>query len=353
MADTKIQWTDKTWNPVVGCTRVSAGCERCYAERQARRLAFLREEFYEVYGPLISNLWAQDSSRWRWSGKMQLFPERLNQPLHWRKPRRIFVNSMSDLFHEAVPFDFILKVFFTMRHASQHQFQILTKRPERMPKFFGYYPHVLDYPLPNVHLYASCEDQPSLDKRAPHLLATPAAVHGLSLEPLLGPIKIPHSWLEGACAHCHYTGHLGPNEGMPDPPGVEQCSCCVTHCRDESFARIDHVIVGGESGPGARPCHVEWIRSIKQQCQEADVPVFVKQLGAHVACNTHECTQPAACIGEYEGHGGEAPACDSCCGHGNEDGYCRPLRHSKGGDPSEWPLDLRVRQLPGEAGEES
>jgi protein gp37 len=235
---TKIEWTDATWNPVTGCTKVSQGCKNCYAERVFNRAYWNKPVLFagsEKGGPIY---------RPREFADVQCHPERLEQPLHWKKPRRIFVNSMSDLFHESVPDQFISGVFQNMECATQHVFQILTKRSERMQRYmtwrfqernegrFAY------SPPKHIHLGVSCEDQPTADERIRWLLQTLTAVRFVSLEPLLGPINTK-PWITG----------------------------------------IDWVIVGGESGPGARPMHPDWARSIRDQCVAAGVPFFFKQWG--------------------------------------------------------------------------
>jgi protein gp37 len=256
-----IEWTDSTWNPVTGCTKVSAGCKNCYAERLAPRLG---QDFSEII----------------------LHPDRLDAPLHWRKPRRIFVNSLSDLFHEDVPDDFIANVFSRMNSARQHIFQVLTKRPERMLRWFsrcgnggglGWITHnntepVKAYrgtgiivgtsdrwPLPNVWLGISCEDQQTADERILLLIQTPAAVRFISAEPLLGPIKLTA-----------ISDHTCPKPASRNALERQTCS---------SMPMLDWVIVGGESGPGARPMHPNWARSLRDQCQAAGVPFFFKQWG--------------------------------------------------------------------------
>jgi len=208
-----IEWTEVTWNPVTGCTKVSPGCKHCYAERMAKRLRAMGQ-------PKYANEF-----------KLTTHPMYLDQPLGWKKPRMVFVNSMSDLFHEEVPLSFIDQVFDVMRRASQHTFQVLTKRSHRLleldPEF--------DWPE-NVWMGVSVENQ-DYTFRIEHLRKTSAHVKFLSLEPLLGPL--PHLNLNG----------------------------------------IDWVIVGGESGPGARPMDEKWVVDIRDQCQASEVPFFFKQWG--------------------------------------------------------------------------
>ena len=260
-ANSKIEWTDATWNPIVGCTRVSEGCMNCYAERFAARFPdrFGGVSRMTEYGP-------------RWTGKIVLRPEALNLPLRWRKQRRIFVNSMSDLFHENVEFAHIVAIFRVMAIAQHHTFQILTKRPQRMLEVMNLLPEALKtifpaekhpevnapgWPLPNVWLGVSVENQRAADERIPLLLQTPAAVRFLSCEPLLGPVDLK-PYLEPYIR----TKHDGSKRGTVwADPG------------------IDWIIVGGESGPGARPMHPDWVRSIRDQCKAAEVPFFFKQWG--------------------------------------------------------------------------
>lgn len=254
MADkTKIVWTDATWNPVTGCTKVSQGCKHCYAERDWARL---------VHMPAFSGRAFTD---------VACHPERLDQPLHWKKPRRIFVNSMSDLFHEDVPDEFIDQVFAVMAQSPQHTFQVLTKRPERMREYMNHpvrlnmwadaeIPLVSsewgDFPLPNVWLGVSVEDQATAYERIPLLLQTPAAVRWISAEPLLGPVDLRYF-------NYNYLDKL--------PKGV---------------ISLDWVVVGGESGPKARPMHPDWARSLRDQCQAAGVSFLFKQWGEWAAAST-------------------------------------------------------------------
>lgn len=218
-----IEWTEATWNPITGCTKVSPGCDNCYAERLALRLQ------------------AMGNPRYRNGFEVTLHPDQLDLPLRWRQPRMIFVNSMSDLFHDLVPDEFIVEVLATMERARWHTFQILTKRPGRMASFMRRH---RPKPLPNVWLGTSVEDQRWARIRIPKLLATPAAVRFLSCEPLLGALNLG-AWLS---------------------PG-----------------KIHWVIVGGESGPRHRPPLPRWVRSLRDQCREADVPFFFKQWGGRTA----------------------------------------------------------------------
>ena len=280
---TKIEWTDATWNPVTGCTKVSQGCKHCYAERDWSRLvhmpAFAGRSFTDV----------------------ACHPERLGQPLHWEKPRRIFVNSMSDLFHEAVPNSFIDQVFAVMAQAPRHLFQVLTKRPERMRSYLSD-AHRLerwsdariplvsmewgDYPLPNVWLGVSVEDQATADERITLLLDTPAAVRWISAEPLLGPVDLQR------LAYSEDTGEdfggwpgfdavgLWGNGLTGEWSSAERCGI-VMRGFEISFRtpKLDWVVVGGESGPNARPMHPDWARCLRDQCAAAGVPFLFKQWG--------------------------------------------------------------------------
>lgn len=280
MADkTKIEWTEASWNPVVGCSVVSPGCTNCYAMKFARRLLDKPWSHYhgttrEVNGNAV------------WTGELALAPERiLTQPLRWKRPRRIFVNSMGDLFHEDVPDEWINKVFAVMAMSTQHTFQILTKRPERMREYMskllnemqaswniikfllsGVTPPeeiITDWPLPNVWLGVSVEDQARADERIPLLLQTPAALRFISCEPLIGPVDL---W-------CVPSDHRGKRNAL------SQYSYCELCGEDSGLPKLDWVIVGGESGPDARPMHPDWVCLIRDQCSAASVPFFFKQWG--------------------------------------------------------------------------
>lgn len=213
MANSKIEWTESTWNPVTGCTKISAGCTNCYAARMAKRLKAMGQANY-VNGFEVT-----------------LHPHALENPLKWKKPQTIFVNSMSDLFHDEVPLEFIQRIFAVMRRASWHTFQILTKRAERLAELAV----LIDWPS-NVWMGVTVENSACVD-RIDHLRTVPAAVRFLSIEPLLSSIP------------------------------------------DMDLREIDWVIVGGESGPSSRPMEKAWVTDIRQQCHEASVPFFFKQWG--------------------------------------------------------------------------
>lgn len=245
MTKSRIAWTERVWNPVTGCTKVSAGCKNCYAERIAHRY-WGERKFTDV----------------------QTHPDRLDAPLHWRKPSRVFVNSMSDLFHEDVPDEFIAQIFGVMARATRHTFQVLTKRPERMETLMidgDWKRRVLvdagisppenwdsqefanrDWLCGNVWLGVSVENQEQAEKRIPSLLQTPAAVLWLSVEPMLGPVNF----------------------------GLDLKTLKIGL---EIYRGVDWVVVGGESGHGFRPMEIKWLESVVGQCRESCIPVFVKQ----------------------------------------------------------------------------
>lgn len=372
-----IEWTDQTWNPVIGCTPVSPGCLNCYAATMANRLQAMGQTNYvgltvkrggfkvvesaeNVGGPRGGVAVTDHRKRVVFSGKVRTLPDRLMEPLSWKKPRRVFVNSMSDLFHEDVPFEFIDQVFAVMALCPQHTFQVLTKRPERMAEYFrsiadeddvggcggmmrlgtaagtmldgswvwgegkkhrtaiehfisdtyevddeesGYEAQEVPWPLPNVWLGTSIEQQPQA-KRVWDLFKCPAAVRFVSIEPMIGPV---------------------------DLDAVEALYAAWIDRKPTMGIYLDWVIVGGESGANARACDVEWIRKIVKQCRVSKTPVFVKQLGALV--------------------GEAAPAQTQRWPDGTqvspfEDGVRYWLKNKKGGNPSEWPEDLRVREFP-------
>ena len=273
MADkSNIEWTEATWNPVTGCTKVSPGCDHCYAIRMSQRLS----HHPKYRGLVVQGEPTKDGFTPEWTGEVRCHPEALDEPLRWKKPKTIFVCSMSDLFHSQVPWEFIGKVFDVMAASPRHTYQVLTKRPGRMAHFAEHiWPkqanqaHRTTRPLawggtweatwpPNVWAGTSLEQewdgQRHLVKRLDCLARVPAKVRFVSVEPMLGPVDLTR-WLLGGV---DMTNWSWPEEG----PSI-----------------ISWVIVGGESGPGARPMHADWARSLRNQCQEAGVPFFFKQWG--------------------------------------------------------------------------
>jgi protein gp37 len=243
--NTAIQWTDATWNPVTGCSKVSPGCAHCYAETMARRLQ------------------AMGSPRYKDGFAVRIHPEALEQPLHWRKPRHVFAVSMGDLFHDEVPEAFIRLVWAVMEEARRHTFQVLTKRPARMRDLLaGAWPM-----LPNVWLGVTAEDQPRADERVPILLETPAAVRFVSVEPMLGPVCVSDIPVSGGAILKPLVGLTW--EQRPGLPGFT-----VNRPRG---AKLDWVVVGGESGTRARPMSEDWVRHLRDQCKAAGTAFFYKQ----------------------------------------------------------------------------
>ncbi|HND52038.1 MAG TPA: phage Gp37/Gp68 family protein [Pirellulaceae bacterium] len=387
---TGISWTDATWNPVRGCSRVSEGCRNCYAERQAARI--VRMGASHAYGSLVR---ITDGGEPRWTGEVQIDAKTLALPLRWRHPRRIFVNSMSDLFHESLTNEQIAAVFGVMAAAPQHTFQVLTKRAKRMREWFSWVDNYgrevmaveaiqwiashdgarrsrrielenqvampATWPLPNVWLGVSVENQAAADERIPELLATPAAVRFLSCEPLIGPVDLkgwgdhapspvtsaPESWadfawpgwvpphersliedfwsktngrspkdwlsdhriqhvpatgarvvvdvrdgwgvtnkmatsgVDGLYLHCwNNIGRVITDDGRVVPTGGGSGSGWMNRWLTSAggYATKLHLVISGcESGPGARPCDVAWLRSLRDQCASAGVPYFLKQ----------------------------------------------------------------------------
>ncbi len=307
MADkSKIQWLEggATWNPIRGCSHAGVGCVNCYAEKQAARWA-------GPGGPYEGLV--RDG---KWTGDVRFILPHLDDPLRWQRPRRIFVNSMSDLFHAKVVDNQIDDIWARMLLAPQHTFLVLTKRIARAKAYLtnpdlyrrilrsadrvrAERPHLADIPISDpgrfpaswIHLLASCSVQEEVDNAVPLLLQTPAAVRGLSLEPLCEPVMFPRDCL-------------------------------------------DWVIVGGESGPGARPCRAEWIRGMVYQCRAMDVPLYVKQLGS-LCLVDHKYLKPmpwprGTLFSSTEPHTDIRVELD----------------HPKGGNPAEWPAELNVREYP-------
>ncbi|RSS33778.1 DUF5131 family protein [Streptomyces sp. WAC08241] len=267
MADkTDIEWTDRTWNAVTGCTQISAGCDNCYARTIAERF--------------------RGGAAFPHGFDIQVRPDKVNAPLTWRKPAKVFVNSMSDLFHAGIDRAWIADIFAVMAAAPRHTFQVLTKRHARMrslladPAFVdqvrsraigkGLTPEAWTWPLPNVWLGVSVENQQWADIRIPALLDTPATIRWISAEPLLGPIDITdYTWKPCPC--CNGEGH------------DEACGPCAdTHCDSGRIKALRWVVAGGESGHGARPAHPDWFRTLRDQCAQERIPYLFKQWGAYI-----------------------------------------------------------------------
>lgn len=292
-----ISWTEVTWNPIRGCSRVSEGCRECYAEGVAARFSGPGQP-YEGLAKLVSvDRWkkgvggVEERREPRWTGVVAFVDDHLADPLRWKKPRRVFVNSMSDLFHEKVPNDWIDRIFAVMALAPKHTFQTLTKRAERMREYCNeldtrrrigiamldlikegefnsdgitvpleHRPDSTDeeprfwsaWPLPNVWMGVSAENQETADERVQLLLQTPAAVRWVSYEPALGPVDFTNLHPP------NYTNAFGHSCGLPN---------------------LDWIVCGGESGPRARPMGVDWAIQAREQCHDAGVAFFMKQLG--------------------------------------------------------------------------
>ena len=380
--ETKIEWTHwpdglpgKTWNPVRGCSRVSEGCRNCYAERQAARFSNpdsggMTDLGYEPNGDqgVFHGFARMTKDGPRWTGRVELVESKLEEPLRTRKPARWFLNSMSDIFHESLPFESIAAVVAVVHACPLHTFLVLTKRVRRAREFEKWLRarggiakyvrskvgraalrHFFDivarfetvsgkrhrarsdpwmqvfnaaavefesaFAFPsNLLLGVSVEDQATADERIPELLATPAALRFVSYEPALGPVDfervpLPDAYLRmNGVTGCLQT--LAEKESEPDD---------YTYFTRKDM-KLDWIIVGGESGPGARPFDIAWARSTIEQCKAAGVACFVKQLGSYPILD---------------------PRFDRSIS-----GATRRLRAGKGNNPSEWPEDLRVREFP-------
>lgn len=336
-----ISWCDETWNLTRGCQRVSEGCRNCWAMKQANRMKGKRRK----PGPYHDLVRLSDEGP-VWTGRARFVPEALEHPLRWRKPRRIAVSLMGDLFHEDITNEQIAAVFGVIAATPNHTYLVLTKRPERMAEWFRWiespkhatcggwavstsetcqcyvvngqglrldcFEQAESWPLANVWLGISAEDQRTLAKRLPHLLATPAVCRWVSLEPLLGPVQLDHVDTEFYARVDDYyvvDALTGRNRDMGRP------------CAD--VPHLDWVVAGGESGQRARGANVEWFRTLRQACSLHGIPFHLKQLGAK------PFTQP-----------------------NGRDLHQRPypVSDSHGGVMDDWPPDLRVQEWPEVAG---
>ena len=279
---TKIQWSNKVWNPVRGCSLVSAGCTNCYAMRDAHR--------FSGPGYPYEGLTHAVNGRPVWTGKIMLVEDHLLDPLKWKEPSYIFTNSMSDIFHENVPFEYLYRIYAVMVLAKHHTFQNLTKRPDRRKAFLSDPETMIRvyqeaqkiklvkcgvWPLPNVWEGVSAEDQKSADERVPILLQTPAALRWVSYEPALGPVDFQGEDANGQERWWLYNVESASCIlGSSDPSDSSLIGQIV---KEKTRPGLDWIVLGGESGPRARPFEIQWARQVIAQAKEAHTPVFVKQ----------------------------------------------------------------------------
>lgn len=338
---TSIEWAHPpgflgdTWNPTLGCDKISPGCKHCYAIRSVNRMAGNPNEKMKAAN---AGLVVMTGAGLNWTGKVNSLPERLSIPFRRKQPTCWFVNSLSDLFHQEIPDEFIDRVLGVMALCPQHRFMILTKRPGRMlaylnrlcrirlagwpnedemrmyavhEDFIGdtawlYRRH--PWPLPNVWMGVSVENELTAHERLPVLLETPAAVRFVSYEPALGPVDFtPYLW-----------GRLEP---CADCPRDADCLCGFRTRKDLGLTALDQIIVGGESGPSARDFEVAWARDTIAQCKASRTACFVKQVGSK-------------------------PMLTGLNGVNRDWPWGFPMKDKKGGNPDEWPEDLRVREFP-------
>jgi len=349
-----------SWNPILGCSPAHVGCKFCYAARLAStRLAHLPE-----YGGLTKRCPCPAKHEPAWTGEVRFFPERLAEPLRRRKPSSIFPVDMGDLFHEKVTNEQIAAVFGVMAATPQHRYFVLTKRARRMREWFAWVDGQRDcgsgrwqfqaeacrgfaidllpgesplkgydrrWPLPNISLLVSVSDQRTADELIPELLQTQAAMRGVSLEPMVGPVDLTRMVL------------VEPRP--PHGPGVYLNALTgLVSGPDDVLPKLDWVIVGGESGSNARPCHVEWIRSVVRQCAEAKVQCWVKQYGSNAIGDGYD-------LGDETVRELDAAGCDILDTYapdmlGAAPKSRLPMRSRAGANPSEWHPSLRVRQRP-------
>jgi protein gp37 len=368
-SETSIEWTNATWNPVRGCRRVSPGCENCYAEVIAGRFS----------GPGMHHEGLATYSKEhgaRWTGDVRVIKEKFDQPLNWKKGRMIFTNSTSDLFYKEFSDETIAAVFGIMATAKHHTFQVLTKRADRLPEWFAWVERyakannttpmqvclhyaqrasehpalrrmddigMWTWPRPNIWLGVSVENQRYADERVPRLIATPAAVRFVSYEPALGPVDLTDITL--------------PDE-LAEGARLRTARCnALTEMDDDHFynrhPKLDWVIVGGESGRKARSFHAAWARTVVSHCKSYGVPVFVKQMGRNVRDRNDNGFQGG--MGDEFRREWPARLLEEDRIEDNPNGFREEhqgalvrirLKDAKGGDPQEWPEDLRIREWP-------
>lgn len=321
MGDSKIEWTGSTWNPVRGCTKISPGCKNCYAETFAERWRGIKGHPYEQ------------------GFDLRLVPDKLEEPLKWKKPRRVFVNSMSDLFQDGVPFEFIDRVFAVMALTPRHTYQVLTKRPEIM----RYY--VDGWLNPQC---ARCSDYQTTCRLAGHYegyvadrVARACGAMGFSMgaaaecNHAMARLPLPNVWLGVSVEDRKRKDRIDILREIPAAVRFVSVEPLLEDIGEVDLRGIHWVIIGGESGPGARPFNIQWARDVIRQCRDAQVACFVKQLGTRILPpgSWDDFIEQNPIVGEWNVRIAETPA---------------TLRtaHSKGGDIEEWPEDLRVREFP-------
>lgn len=358
MGKTGIEWTERTWNPVVGCTKIAAGCKNCYA----KTLHDMRHDAHKA-GKKVPLQYAEPFE------KVQLMPERIKEPLKWQKGGMVFVNSMSDLFHKDVPDEYLFHLFAVMALAGKQTFQVLTKRVQRMCEFMnklarsveplekaardlgytlrytdaesGRVHPLLPWPIPNVWLGASFAVQEDVDHNWRWLNDTPAVVRFASCEPLLESLDLTKPLHLDRCHHRQpKTGYqCGLPEGHAEGESADDSHTTLIPTGYPWFGHkpLQWAIVGGESGPQARWCFLDDVRGVVRQCRKAKTPVFVKQLGSRPAELRGPHMAPGSItLDTYDMPGGEP----------DDEVVPVAIGDRKGGDLRDWPSDLRIREFP-------
>jgi protein gp37 len=251
---TKIEWTDETWNPIIGCRKISPGCQNCYAEKMAFRLGHGQLSKNEGLSLKYSRI--IDCNSKTWNGRSEIIEESMIRPMKWKKPKKIFVCSMGDLFHESVSFKWIDEVIKVIKQCPQHTFQILTKRPDRMLEYFKNYYQLIPRMIRNIWLGVTAENQEQANFRIPILLEIPSIMHFISIEPMVASVNM---------------NEIGFHKFKAWLSGSYQYS-------------IKWVICGGETGQNARPLHPDWVINLKNNCVENNIPFFFKSWGEYWPC---------------------------------------------------------------------
>lgn len=265
---TKIEWTDETINPIVGCSKISPACDNCYAEKMARRLITM---------PKIAERYKGTVDKNGWTGQLNFVPSELEKPARWKKPRRIFVGSMTDIFHEKSMFSWRMGILKMVKDNPRHTFIFLTKRPERMKGFLDMYERIWRIPE-NLWLGVTAENQETFDQRVPVLLSIPAAVHFVSVEPMLSRITatpmIGYNAYKCKCGW-HDTEHNLFLMGATEKNRIAKCKTC--HEKAEIYRAVNWIICGSETGTVKRLMPISWVHDLRNQCKDADIPFFFKK----------------------------------------------------------------------------